>query len=294
MKPVVWIRLFAPGIGDLAVLLPVLRNVKETYAERLNLIVHNEGQRSLLSRFPWVDRAVIVDNPRDVVPTGHFYIDMAETPMEKDYWWGTEEYIKDFGQMHIYDVMEKCIGVSGKYDELVPLEWQTDREAELNNTVLLGIGGRRGNKLWFNDSWFKLYSLLTEASFSVAMVGSKSHDGSGQIEELEQLGIPFIETASLADTIDVISNAKGMVSIDSGLMHLSATQGKPTVGLFGPMPSWLWGPKGDHVLNLDGGCGINCTKMPLDWECVGRPCMASFRPESVFQEWQLLLGALSK
>jgi ADP-heptose:LPS heptosyltransferase len=291
-RPNLWIKVFAPGIGDLVVILPILKNLKENYVDQLNMVVFNKAQYDLLRRFQYTDITLVMNDmkdvePRDCIPHGDFYIDIAETQMEKDYWWGSEKFVKDLGHMHIYEVMEKCIQIGGDYERIESLRYNP-LEKDGKRTLLLGIGGRRGNKLWFNDSWLRVYELLTERGYYVGMVGAREHNGSDQLSQLEKLGIPFFETKNLGHCIDVISNSAGMITIDSGLMHISAMQGIPTVAMFGPMPSWLWGPKAGHVVNLDGGCGINCTETPLDWECVGRPCMASFKPEDVVNRFLAL------
>lgn len=290
-RPNLWLKVFAPGIGDLVVILPILKNLKENYMNKVNVFVFNKAQESLLTRTPYVDEAYIIGggNPRDFVPKGEFYLDIAETEMESKYWWGSEEFIRDLGKMHIYDVMKECVQIGGDYDNIEPLNFHRIDTIAKKETILLGIGGRRGNKLWFNDYWFELYKNLKASGYEVWMVGDKSHNGSDQLSQLEQMGIPFYETENLAECIDVISSATGMVTIDSGLMHISAMQNIPTVALFGPMPSWLWGPKAEHVKNLNGKCGLNCSKMPLDWECVGRPCMRSMGPLQVLDELEFLL-----
>lgn len=296
-RPNLWLKVFAPGIGDLVVILPILKNLKENYMDKIVVLVFNQAQADLCYRAPYIDQTFIIKDgveAKQLVPEGQFYLDIAETDMESKYWWGSEEFIKDLGHMHIYDVMKECIRIGGDYEKIEPLrcnflQSSSKREAQ----VLLGIGGRRGNKLWFNESWLELYQLLTESGYSVGMVGDRNHNGSDQLSELERAGVPFFETNNLGDCIDLISNSAGMITIDSGLMHISAMQGIPTVAMFGPMPSWLWGPKAKHVQNLDGGCGINCSKMPLDWECVGRPCMSSFRPKDVFNHFKALKGRLA-
>lgn len=294
VRPNLWIKVFAPGIGDLVVILPILKNLKQNYMNKVNVLVFNEAQMDLLSRFPYVDKAVIFgDNPRSYVQKGEFYLDIAETEMESKYWWGSEEFIRDLGHMHIYDVMKECIQIGGDFEKIEPLQFNPLESHTDKKKILLGVGGRRGNKLWFNDYWLELYRNLIDAGYDVGMVGARNHKGSEQITELEQAGIPFYETTDMGRCIDLISHADGMVTIDSGLMHIAAMQGIPTVALFGPMPSWLWGPKSDRVVNLDGGCGINCSKMPLDWECLGRPCMRSMGPLTVLDELEFLLAEVA-
>ena len=291
MRPNLWIKVFAPGIGDLVVILPILKNLKLNYMNKINVLVFNQAQKDLLTRTPYVDAAIIFEgNPRSYVPKGEFYLDIAETEMESKYWWGSEEFINDLGKMHIYDVMKECVQIGGDYENIEPLQWNKVEPLSNKPLILLGIGGRRGNKLWFNDYWLELYAKLQLLDFEIRSIGDKNHNGSDQISQLEQLGLPHYDTESLASCIDVISSATAVITIDSGLMHIAAMQGIPTVALFGPMPAWLWGPKGKHVINLDGGCGINCSKMPLDWECVDRPCMRSLTPMKVQDALEILLA----
>jgi ADP-heptose:LPS heptosyltransferase len=64
---------------------------------------------------------------------------------------------------------------------------------------------------------------------------------------------PLIPTASL------IAHAAVFIGNDSGLTHLAAALGRPTVAIFGPTDPEIWGPRGEHVtivpLGTRGGFG---------------------------------------
>jgi ADP-heptose:LPS heptosyltransferase len=57
---------------------------------------------------------------------------------------------------------------------------------------------------------------------------------------------PLLPTAAL------IAQAAVFVGNDSGLTHLAATLGRPTVAIFGPTDPEVWGPRGEHVTIVQG------------------------------------------
>ena len=82
----------------------------------------------------------------------------------------------------------------------------------------------------------------------------------GERDQLAPLldGLPraqWIDLAGGDDLLDVaacIARARLYVGNDSGLMHLAAAMGVPTLGLFGPTDERRYGPWGPHALALRG------------------------------------------
>ena len=79
--------------------------------------------------------------------------------------------------------------------------------------------------------------------------------GEADTEVAEQMR-PLISTAklrlcanrSLWDLVDELSQAALFVGHDSGVTHLAAAAGIPTVALFGPTDPTIWAPNGNHVI----------------------------------------------
>lgn len=273
-KPTLWVKIFAPGLGDLVILGPVLFNIVDrNITEKINLIVYNQGQKDLAERMWWVDNCYLETDSMPIKERD-FFIDMSEHPLEK-IWWGSPEYIDQFGKTHVMQMMDKICGGMGIPRELPKLT-VNDVRTPLDKTALLAVGGRRKTKLLPNNIWLDIYKQLKGFGWEVALIGSRGHEGSEQIYELEQAGISHLSTKSVGQVIDVIQASAGVISVDSGLYHLASYLDKPTVGLFGPMQTWLWGGVGKNTVNLQNYCPINCTTTPLDWECVGHPCMNEF------------------
>jgi ADP-heptose:LPS heptosyltransferase len=86
----------------------------------------------------------------------------------------------------------------------------------------------------------------------------------------------------LDEVIDLIGSAKCVVSVNTGLMHLAAAVGVPTVGLNGPTSAKRWGPIGPNVVCINSdlpGCGY----LNLGFEYDGRrtDCMRGISVDRV-------------
>jgi heptosyltransferase-3 len=58
---------------------------------------------------------------------------------------------------------------------------------------------------------------------------------------------PILENLSLQAVIDHLRNCRVFVGNDSGITHIAAYWGTPTVALFGPTDPTIWGPLGRRV-----------------------------------------------
>jgi len=63
------------------------------------------------------------------------------------------------------------------------------------------------------------------------------------------------ENWSLLPTAALIAYAAVFIGNDSGLTHLAAALGRPTVAIFGPTDPEIWGPRGDCVTIVRGKTG---------------------------------------
>lgn len=65
--------------------------------------------------------------------------------------------------------------------------------------------------------------------------------------------IDMIDREPLLVTFAALARARLFVGNDSGLMHLAAASGAPTIGLFGPSDERLYAPWGKYVQTVRGG-----------------------------------------
>ena len=90
-----------------------------------------------------------------------------------------------------------------------------------------------------------------DATLRFAIFGSHSEQHSKQqlvneINTLCKTTVAYNITASLMTTAASIQHCALFLSNDSGLMHIAAAVGVPTIGLFGPTDEHQTGPRGPH------------------------------------------------
>jgi len=81
---------------------------------------------------------------------------------------------------------------------------------------------------------------------------------------------PFISPDGFISLTRLIRRARLVVSVNTGVMHLAAIAGAPTVSLNGPTAEHRWGARGLHAGNVqpaDGSGGY----LHLGFEFEGQP-----------------------
>ena len=64
--------------------------------------------------------------------------------------------------------------------------------------------------------------------------------------------VPTLQRASLVELARELASARLYIGNDSGITHLAAAVGCPTIALFGPTDAAVWAPRGGHVTALTG------------------------------------------
>lgn len=109
-------------------------------------------------------------------------------------------------------------------------QWPTDRFAETVRR-LTGPG-----------------AILAGARLAVAAAASERAVAAQLLDLVPaERRIDLIGATDLLDVAAVFARAALFIGNDSGLMHLAAAAGAPTLGLFGPSPEWRYGPWGDRA-----------------------------------------------
>ena len=108
-------------------------------------------------------------------------------------------------------------------------------------------------KVWSTENFSALIRKILDfkdlKGSRVILVGGPGEESVGEdlgkklldIEPINLIGKPILPTAA------VFSLSKIFIGNDSGLMHLSAATGIPTLGLFGPTDDKLYSPTGKNA-----------------------------------------------
>ncbi len=108
-------------------------------------------------------------------------------------------------------------------------------------------------KSWPADRWGQLVErLMAEPRFAgwrfmpVGGPGDRP-PATPALETAGERAIDFVGKGDILASAAAIDRAALFVGNDSGLMHVAAALGRPTLGLFGPTEWWLYGPWGPRT-----------------------------------------------
>lgn len=161
-------------------------------------------------------------------------------------------------------------------------------------TILLLHGTSWPTKTWTVEGWQRLATIAGNAGFDIRLFAH----GDAEIARADAIAagrphVHLIPPGSLETIIPEVAAATAAVTVDTGLGHLAAAFGIPTVGLYGPTNPGLTGMVGraatELVATLD--C-VPCEKAfcrirPDFGE--GPPCLASHSADRV---WRVLAAKL--
>jgi ADP-heptose:LPS heptosyltransferase len=107
--------------------------------------------------------------------------------------------------------------------------------------TLVHIGAAARSRRWPPERFAAVAMLLAGEGLDVAVTG-----GPGEEQLAEQVAtaarVPRLTDLAMLELLAVIGHARLLVSGDTGVAHVAAAYGIPTVTLFGPVSPLRWGP----------------------------------------------------
>ena len=109
--------------------------------------------------------------------------------------------------------------------------------------VTLSPGAVGAGKAWPPEHYAALAKALAQDGASVWVLGGPSEAATArQIAEATGERVRDLTGTDLRNAVLALAAADVSVTNDSGLMHVSAALGTPTVAIFGPTSPWHWKP----------------------------------------------------
>ena len=216
------------GLGDLVVSLPVVQAVvrkgassgRETW-----LVTRSDVQGALSERIGGLAGTVA---ERDaVVGPGDVLIDLRDHPLQRDAWWGSPEFEAAHGSLSINDILHRIggdLGVDADFSRPIPLAARARPDVE--ELVLLVIDSDGAAKRWPPERWTELSRSLGRQGMEIAVVTRSPCDG-----PLADRGLTGLVAPTVGDAVDVLAGCRAVIGVDTGLTHIAAQQGTPTVTL---------------------------------------------------------------
>ncbi len=142
----------------------------------------------------------------------------------------------------------------------------------------------RADKLWPAEDWHAVFDRLREHGLGLKLLAGNDAEasrGRGLIGGRE--GAQVLPRMSLTDIAHVLARARIMVGLDSGLTHLSAGLGRPTIGIYKastPVRTPLQGPAYSASLGERGNAPsaqtvLSAVEQALDYS---RPATPTSQP----------------
>jgi heptosyltransferase III len=158
-------------------------------------------------------------------------------------------------------------------------------------------GGFRSElKEWPLDSWRQLATRLVGRGYSIVLTGAPA-----DAERTERVARSFGGSAgqvesvagrySLSELAGLLRRASCVVSVNTGVMHLAAASGAPTVALNGPTSEARWGPVGERTRSVNAdlpGCGY--LNLGFEYDRGRTDCMRAISVDRVAETVFDLLG----
>jgi heptosyltransferase II len=164
-----------------------------------------------------------------------------------------------FGERRLPRMVDRCAALALPAAEPLPKEWPQPElkvpAAEIaawrqrrglgtdSDTIALAPGAVGPSKRWPAEYFAELAKRLLAQGYSLWVLG-----GPGEKEIAEKIAQPDptrirdLTGPDLRNAIVALAAARVAVSNDSGLLHVAAALGTPSIGIFGPTSPWHWAP----------------------------------------------------
>jgi ADP-heptose:LPS heptosyltransferase len=165
-------------------------------------------------------------------------------------------------------------------------------ELGLDGYVVLAPGANCANKRLSAASFAALGARLLESGLVPVILGAGPEDArlAGAIRDRVPAALDLTGQGGLAVSAAWIAGARALVGMDSGLSHLAAGCGIPTLAVFGPTRPGHSAPRGPRVRVVRRE-GLDCLEcMATTCRVPGLPCMTGLDDAVLWAALRDLLG----
>lgn len=114
----------------------------------------------------------------------------------------------------------------------------------------------RDNKHWPEDHWRELISLMQPAGLRIKLPWGAEHEYQRALRLAEGFAqVDVLPKLSLEEVARQLAGARAVVSVDTGLSHLTAALDRPNITLYGPTDPGLIGGYGKNQIAMKADTG---------------------------------------
>jgi heptosyltransferase-2 len=213
-----------------------------------------------------------------------------------------------FGERALPRMVDRCAALALPKAAALPAEWPkpklqvaaTEAAAWRKHrgladdgrpVVALAPGAVGPSKRWPGTSYADLARRLIAEGFAVWVLGGPDEKQLAA-EIIGATAARDLTANNLRDAILALASASVAVSNDSGLVHVAAALGTPTIGIFGPTSPWHWAPLNPLAATIETTSTVSCRPCHKPTCRYGHHrCMQEIAPDQVFLATQRALAA---
>jgi heptosyltransferase II len=214
------------------------------------------------------------------------------------------------GERALPRMVDRCAALALPRDTPLPPDWPAPRltvdaaEAaawrgrrdltdEHRPVVALAPGAVGPSKRWPASAYAALARRLLADGFAVWVLGGPDEKALAQ-EIVGDSAARDLTGRDLRDAILALASAALAVSNDSGLLHVAAALGTPTIGIFGPTSLWHWAPLNPLAATIETNGVLLCRPCHKPVCRLGHHrCMQDIGPDRVLAATRRALAAVA-
>lgn len=108
-----------------------------------------------------------------------------------------------------------------------------NNQLKYKNNIILVPGSKKPKKRWSLDKWIKLANNLYQCGENILMLGSKENFQEIKPSNLDKR-FKWVFNKNILEASKLVKQAKLLISVDGGLMHIAHAVDTPTITLFNP------------------------------------------------------------
>jgi heptosyltransferase II len=171
--------------------------------------------------------------------------------------------------------------------------WRQKRGLTTRQAVALAPGAVGPAKRWTIAGYAALTRRLLADGLAVWVLGGPGERAAAQ-EIVGDTEARDLTGTDLREAIFALAAAAAAVSNDSGLLHVAAAAGTPTVGIFGPTSPWHWAPLNPLAATIQAKNELPCRPCHKPICRFGHHrCMVEIPPDDVYLATSRALAAVA-
>lgn len=308
------------AIGDTILLSAVVRDLRERYQD-VHLTFFTGGSNHEAARLlSGIDRIIKLPmkNPlkaiRVVKDAGEFdvWIDFDSWPRlnailtffaDADFQIGFKtkgqfkHYIYDLAvehsdkihELYNYKNLLKPLNINGINLPFIEGKIDIDSKDKIIVIHMFPGGSRSYLKEWPEKNWIELINILTDLDYKIYLTGSKADRARALkiTEDVKNKDLIYVAAGErdLQETARLLKSSKLVISVDTGIMHMSSALGCNLISLHGPTSPQRWGPLNKNYFSIQSSLQCSpCLNLGFENICNENICMKAIKLEDVLKK----------